>query len=141
MKTRTDGLLKDLPLGARYRLFPFLKEDILRNAAGAADLIIARSGSSLFEFALWGIPSILIPLPIARDDHQKENAYSYARVGACIVMEEANLKPELLYHLVDDTLSNPETLTRMKEGTRAFAHPDAAEKIATLLLSIGKSHA
>jgi UDP-N-acetylglucosamine--N-acetylmuramyl-(pentapeptide) pyrophosphoryl-undecaprenol N-acetylglucosamine transferase len=141
MKTRTEAMLKDDPNATRYRLVPFLNEVALRDVAAVGNFIIARAGSSLFEFALWGIPSLLVPLPIAREDHQKENAYSYARTGACIVMEEANLKPELLYRLVDDTMSNPETMNRMREGTKVFAHTDAAEKIANLLISIGQSHA
>jgi UDP-N-acetylglucosamine--N-acetylmuramyl-(pentapeptide) pyrophosphoryl-undecaprenol N-acetylglucosamine transferase len=140
MKTRTDGILKESSYPDRYRLYSYLPEEILRNAAAVAKLIIARSGSSIFEFALWGIPSILIPLPIAREDHQKENAYSYARTGACVVVEEANLKPEILYHLIDDSFAHPETLEKMRAGCQTFAHPDAAEKIAALLLSIGKSH-
>lgn len=140
MKTRTDALLMESPGRGRYHLQAFLNEPTLRQVALQGNLIIARAGSSLFEYALWGIPSILIPLPIAREDHQKENAYSYARTGGAIVLEEANLKPELLYHTIDDTLMNPEVIQRMKEGTKAFAHTDAGMKIANLLISIGQSH-
>ena len=49
MKKRSEGLLFENPLFGRYKLFPFLDQENLKHAAGAADLILARSGSSLFE--------------------------------------------------------------------------------------------
>jgi UDP-N-acetylglucosamine--N-acetylmuramyl-(pentapeptide) pyrophosphoryl-undecaprenol N-acetylglucosamine transferase len=82
----------------------------------------------------------LIPLPIARDDHQRENAYSYARTGAATVIEEANMKGQLFFSVIESLMSDPEKLDKMKEGTRNFTKPDAAEKIASALLSIALRH-
>jgi UDP-N-acetylglucosamine--N-acetylmuramyl-(pentapeptide) pyrophosphoryl-undecaprenol N-acetylglucosamine transferase len=109
-------------------------------AAGAADLIISRGGSTIFEIALWGIPSIIIPLSTAAEDHQRKNAFSYSRSGAATVIEETNLTPHILTAEVDRILSNKELLEKMKNAAKDFAHPDAAIHIAEALIAIGLKH-
>jgi UDP-N-acetylglucosamine--N-acetylmuramyl-(pentapeptide) pyrophosphoryl-undecaprenol N-acetylglucosamine transferase len=140
MKKRAEGALTGNPNAERYRPFGYMDSRTLRSAAAAASLVISRAGSSIFEIALWGKPSILIPLPIARGDHQKENAYSYARTGAATVIEEANLRPGLLKSVIDSLINNPEKLRTMSEATSQFARTDAAEKIARALLAIAQGH-
>jgi UDP-N-acetylglucosamine--N-acetylmuramyl-(pentapeptide) pyrophosphoryl-undecaprenol N-acetylglucosamine transferase len=140
MRKRAAGVFGDNPLKHRYQPKSFLDADELRLAAKAANLVISRAGSTIFEIALWGVPSILIPLRIARDDHQRENAYSYARTGAATIIEEQNLKPELFSSVIDAILSDPERQRVMVEGTKKFAKIDAADKIAQALLSIAAKH-
>ena len=140
MRKRAAGALGDDPLRGRYHPVPFLDEKELRLAAKGASLIISRAGSTIFEIALWGIPSILIPLRIARDDHQRENAYSYAQTGAATIIEEQNLKPELFSSVIDAILTDPVRQATMIEGTKKFATTDAADKIAQALLSIAAKH-
>lgn len=140
MKKRAAGMLPNNAHAHRYRPFAFLESSQLRLAAKASTLVISRAGSSIFEIAIWDKPSILIPLPIARDDHQRENAYSYARTGACTVIEEANLKPELLFSVIESIMSDVPTQMKMIEGAKQFTKPDASEKIAQVLLSITTHH-
>jgi UDP-N-acetylglucosamine--N-acetylmuramyl-(pentapeptide) pyrophosphoryl-undecaprenol N-acetylglucosamine transferase len=140
MRKRAAGVFGDSPLKNRYQPKSFLDADELRLAAKAASLVISRAGSTIFEIALWGVPSILIPLRIARDDHQRENAYSYARTGAATIIEEQNLKPELFASIIDSVLSNHERQEKMKEGAKQFVKIDAADKIAQALLSIAAKH-
>ncbi len=140
MKKRAAGLLAGNPLAHRYRPFPFLESTQLRLAAKASTVVISRAGSAIFEIAIWEKPSILIPLEIARDDHQRENAYSYARTGACTVIEEANLKPELFFSVIESIMTDPERQRKMIQGSQEFTKEDAAEKIATVLLSIATHH-
>jgi UDP-N-acetylglucosamine--N-acetylmuramyl-(pentapeptide) pyrophosphoryl-undecaprenol N-acetylglucosamine transferase len=109
-------------------------------AAGAATLIISRAGSSIFEIASWGVPSIIIPITNSNGDHQRKNAYSYARAGACEVIEENNLSPHVLSADIDKLIANKEKLEQMKKNALAFASPDAAEKIARAALDIALSH-
>jgi UDP-N-acetylglucosamine--N-acetylmuramyl-(pentapeptide) pyrophosphoryl-undecaprenol N-acetylglucosamine transferase len=140
MRKRAAGVFGENPLKNRYQPKSFLDADELRLAAKAASLVVSRAGSTIFEIALWGVPSILIPLRIARDDHQRENAYSYARTGAATIIEEQNLKPELFSSVIDAILSDPERQRVMVEGTKKFAKIDAADKIAQALLSIAAKH-
>ena len=68
----------------------------MKMAAGAATIIISRAGSTLFEIASWGVPSILIPFTNSNADHSRKNAFSYARAGACSVIEEMNMTANIL---------------------------------------------
>jgi len=126
----------------RYHLFPYLNESQLRAASKITDLIIARAGAgTIFEIANWGIPSILIPLENSAQDHQRENAYSYARNNTGIVLEENNLTPNVLASEIKKLLSEEKKLGAMKEAAKEFAKPDAAKKIAEEILNLALEHA
>lgn len=133
-------LLKDNQYSLRYKPIPFLNNLSTRMAAGSADLIISRAGSAIFEIASWNIPSIIIPITNSNGDHQRKNAFNYARAGACEVIEEENLKPHLLIAEIDRLMNNKERLSQMAENAKNFASPDAAEKIAEEALKIALSH-
>ncbi len=140
MKKRAEEALHENINAQRYHPVAFIESRQLRIAAKGAMLVISRAGSTIFEIAHWGLPSILIPLPIARDDHQRQNAYSYARTGAAIVLEEQNLKPEIFFTTIDSLMNDEERRARMALATKTFAKDDAAKKIAQALLVIATKH-
>lgn len=125
---------------SRYKVYPFLNNVQTKMFGGAVDLVISRSGSSLFEIAAWGKPSILIPYRHAHGDHQRKNAYHYARTGACTVIEEENLTPSILLNQIENILNNKERYTAMSEHAKSFYKPDAARIIATEAVSIAIAH-
>ncbi len=121
-----------------YHAFEFLDEAGLRDFYVTSDLIISRSGaSSIFEIAAWGKPSILIPIQNSAQDHQRKNAYEYAAAGACIVIEEPNLSPHVLFAEIKKVLDNPELLATMRAAAQKFSRIDAAELIAREILKLG----
>lgn len=129
------------PIAERYKPFGYLNDLALRMSAGTASLVVSRAGAgNIFEIAAWGLPSIIIPLKNSAQDHQTKNAFSYARSGAAVVVEENNLTPRLLLSEIDRILGNEQTLHKMKEAARAFGRPDAAKIIANALLDIALSH-
>jgi len=138
--SRAKLVLEDSPNSARYVPIAYLNNLATRMAAGAATLVISRAGSSIFEIASWGLPSIIIPITNSNGDHQRKNAYNYARTGACEVVEESNLAPHVLVAEIDKLVSNQEKLNQMRKSALAFASPDAAEKIAQAALDIALSH-
>lgn len=121
----------------RYHEFGFLEESPLRDFYAAADLIVSRAGSSIFEIAAHGKPSILVPLSHAAQDHQRKNAAEYAVRGAAVVVEEGNLSPHVLLAEIRKLLADPMRLAKMGESAKLFAHADSAELIAVELLKIG----
>jgi len=137
VKAESDVVLEKSAKRERYRLSPFLKAGELRHAAGAADIVVARAGSMLFEIAAWHIPSLLIPLPHAAQDHQRKNAYEYAQSGAAEVIEETNLKPYLLLAEIRQLLADKDRMQEMRIAAQKFARLDAADKIARELLQLG----
>lgn len=124
----------------RYKTFAYLGDQPLRMLAGSASLIISRAGSTIFEIAFWGIPSIIIPIPEDVSHDQTKNAFSYARSGAATVIEQANLTKNLLVSEINRIMSNPELAKNMSAAAKEFGRPDAAVIIADALLDIGLSH-
>jgi UDP-N-acetylglucosamine--N-acetylmuramyl-(pentapeptide) pyrophosphoryl-undecaprenol N-acetylglucosamine transferase len=140
VKSRSSLVLENSEYKGHYVPLPYLNNLATRMAAGAATLIISRAGSSLFEIASWGVPSIIIPITNSNGNHQRKNAFSYARAGACEVIEEGNLSSHVLIAEIDRLIQNKERLAQMKEHALAFASPRAAEKIAQEALNIALSH-
>lgn len=121
-----------------YHPAGFLSEEQMRSALALADLLISRAGATaIYEIAAGGKPSILIPLQNAAQDHQRENAYQYAKSGAAVVIEEDNFTPSVLTHEIATLMADRERRAKMGEAARAFARPDAASVIAQELLTLG----
>lgn len=134
-------ILEDHPHKARYKPYNYLNSLAMRMSSGAATIAVSRAGSgAIFELATWGLPAILVPIPTEISHDQHKNAFSYARTGAAIVIEENNLTPNLLISEVQRLIEHPEIREKMKDSGLAFAKPGAAHAIAELLLSIGVSH-
>lgn len=125
---------------ARYFATPYLNNLNTRMAAGISNLVISRAGSAIFEIASWGIPSIIIPITNSNGDHQRKNAYNYARAGACQVIEESNLTKHLLMSEIEKLLENKEKINQMKQNAFSFAKNNAAEKIAQTAINIALTH-
>jgi UDP-N-acetylglucosamine--N-acetylmuramyl-(pentapeptide) pyrophosphoryl-undecaprenol N-acetylglucosamine transferase len=118
-----------------YHLFSFLKEEELKQAYAAAQIIVSRAGaSSIFEIAALGKPSILIPLPESAQNHQFRNAYYYGETGACLVMEESNLTPHYFLEKLKFIAYRPDEIKKMEIAATAFSKPLAAKIIAEYLL-------
>lgn len=127
-------------LGARieeYHVYPLLDEGRLRDAYLLADVVISRAGGTIFEIAAWGKPAILVPLKNSAQNHQRENAYEYARAGAAAVIEEDNLTPRLLLHEIDKMAADKERMKRMGEAAQRFARIDGTKVIAEEMLQLG----
>lgn len=124
----------------RYHIVDYMKSLDLKAAAGAADLIISRAGSAIFEIALWGKPSIIIPIPQEISHDQRDNAYSYARAGACAVIEEKNLTQGVFMAEIDRIMSNSAIKEGMSKAAKAFARKDSATLIANEIVAIALEH-
>ncbi len=124
----------------RYRPVAFLNNLSTRMASGASSLVISRAGSALFEIASWGLPSIVIPITDSHGDHQRKNAFNYARVGACEVIEESNLTPRVLLSIIDKLMSMPTKREEMSKHAKEFFSPNASEIIAQGAIDIALSH-
>jgi len=101
----------------------------------ASDLVVARSGGSVFEVAAHGRPMILIPYPHATADHQTENAHHFERAGAAIVIRDAELTGPRLAQEVGALLGDRGRLAAMARASAELARPEAAREIAHELLA------
>ncbi len=140
VKGRADVVLSNNRKRDRYVPFSFLDPLQIKQASGAASIIISRAGSTIFEIASWGVPSILIPFTESNADHSKKNAFTYADAGACSVVEEMNMTANILSSEIDRIVDDKETWQQMAHNAKTFNKPDAALKIARELVDIALSH-
>lgn len=120
---------------SRWRVAAFL--DDMPRQFGESDLVLARSGAStVAELAAAGKPAVLIPFPQAADDHQRKNADVMAQAGAAQLIIEASLTPDLLQQALADLLAQPGKLQEMSDRAKTLAHPDAAERIAAMAMTL-----
>lgn len=117
-----------------YRVVP--ETERFGAALSAVDLVLARSGSSVWEIAAAGRPAVFVPYPFATGDHQAANARHFVNAGGAIMIRELDLDqvPELVRSLLDDDVR----LERMSKAMLAAAKPDAADVIADELVALGR---
>lgn len=125
-----------------YKLYPSLYGDQLADVLACADLIISRAGlNTLFEIALLGKPSIIIPYPYAAGNHQEKNAKYFEKEGAIALIGEDDLNSELLARKINELFESPDKLkglggNNLKIGRRL--NENASQKILKELLAIKK---
>lgn len=127
-------------IGADATLSTFF-DDVPERLA-AAQLVICRSGASTAaELATIGRPAILVPYPFAMDDHQTANARAIAASGGGWLMPQSELTPEVLASRLEHLYTRPSVLVEAAGAARATAHPDAADRLADLVLALAGQEA
>ena len=119
---------------AHWRVEAFLTDMPAQYAA--ADVVLARSGSTVAELCAAGKPSLLVPFPQAADDHQRKNAEVLVASGAAEMLLQADVTPESLESALLGLLSDPARRQAMAERARALGRPGALERIAGMVLRL-----
>ena len=127
--------LRERPHGPLYDLREYLDRDAFARALAACDLVVGRSGGSIFEIAAPGRPAILVPYPQAAADHQRSNAEWMARGGAAIIVADEELSGPRLAAEVGGLLGDPARLDVMARASLALARPAAAQEVAATILA------
>lgn len=136
------SLVSDEALLARYHPTDFMDAETFSQAYAASRIVVSRAGStSIFEIAVAGKPSIIIPIPETVSHDQRTNAYAYARTGAATVMEEGNLRDGLLAGEIMRIMDDQAVYAEMAGAAQAFATRNAGDTIANILMTISESHA
>ena len=122
-----------------YIPVPFLTSQELADALALAEVVVSRAGAgSITELAAIGKVVILVPLLSAANDEQRMNAYEVARFGGALVLEEGNLGEHLFLSKVEELLANADLRAKMSEKIKLFYNPEAANAIASGILSLVK---
>ena len=100
-------------------------------------LVIARAGAStVAELTAVGRPAILVPYPFATDDHQTANARALADAGGALLVPQPDFTAASLAELLAGLLAAPDRLCALSGAALGFGRPDAAERLADLVLSL-----
>jgi UDP-N-acetylglucosamine--N-acetylmuramyl-(pentapeptide) pyrophosphoryl-undecaprenol N-acetylglucosamine transferase len=110
--------------------------DPVADAYAAADLVIARAGSTVAGLAAWGLPAILVPLPSAAAGHQLSNAQALADAGAAVLLRQEILTGSTLARTISSLLDDPARMADLSARISARARPHAATSIATQALKL-----
>ncbi len=113
-------------------VFGFLRD--MGAAYASAAVALSRAGAaSCAELAAFGVPAFYIPYPFA-GNHQRLNALALDRAGAAITRNQDSLTVNGLADRLGALLANPAERARMKAAALKAAIPDAANRLADLLV-------
>lgn len=117
---------------SKARIEPFLHD--MRAAYEWADLMICRAGAlSIAEITAVGVPAILVPYPLAVDDHQTVNARFLADLRGAILLSQADFEPRLMGTLLSELMTNRLRLLNMATIARGERRSDSVEQICKVL--------
>jgi UDP-N-acetylglucosamine--N-acetylmuramyl-(pentapeptide) pyrophosphoryl-undecaprenol N-acetylglucosamine transferase len=106
-----------------------------------ASLVICRAGAStVAELTVIGRPAILVPYPHAMDDHQTANAAALTEAGAGWLIANAEFTPDALAKRLSALLADPVPLARAATAAFTLGRPDAAERLADLVLRLAPAN-
>ena len=114
------------------RVLPYIAP--IAEAYATADLALVRGGMmGSSELCAWGVPTVIVPLPSAAQDHQTANARVLEVAGAAVHLPERDLTVAALERVVGGLLADRARLAAMAAAAKARGRPDAAAAIATHL--------
>ena len=118
---------------------PGIREELrdMARRLATTHLVIGRAGASTCsELAVAALPSLLIPLKIAMDDHQRFNALSLVEAGGAEMVLEDEATVERLTAALLALLGDPARLAAMSAGARSAALPDATVELADMVEAV-----
>ena len=126
-------------LAGRYALTRFVGPEI-GDVYALADLVVGRSGAgTVTEVCALGKPAIFVPLVPTSGDEQTRNAARLVNSGAALVIRQDELSGERLLRAVEELVRNPGRLQSMGRCAKELAQPNAAMKLAELVVELGRA--
>lgn len=114
--------------------------DEMHHAYSAADVAVARAGaSSVFELAVFGVPTIFVPYPFAADDHQRLNVESLRGAGRAVVLADSELGGGRLAAEIRSLIENPGRRSEMSRGMMDWVKSDAAGAAADRIVTTAQT--
>jgi UDP-N-acetylglucosamine--N-acetylmuramyl-(pentapeptide) pyrophosphoryl-undecaprenol N-acetylglucosamine transferase len=132
-KLRADAAQAYRDAGVTASVEPFIAD--MAGAYAWADLVVCRAGAlTLAELCAAGVGSVLVPFPQAVDDHQTRNAeYLVERGAAVLLRQDEQLAPKLR-DVLRELATDPPRRRGMAEAARRLARPDAAARVADIVM-------
>jgi UDP-N-acetylglucosamine--N-acetylmuramyl-(pentapeptide) pyrophosphoryl-undecaprenol N-acetylglucosamine transferase len=108
-------------------------DDMVKSFANA-DLIVCRAGATTSaELVAAGKAAIMVPFPLAADDHQRKNAEALQSAGGARMVLQRDLTGEKLAKDILSLMANPNEISQMETASRGMARRDAAAATVDLM--------
>jgi UDP-N-acetylglucosamine--N-acetylmuramyl-(pentapeptide) pyrophosphoryl-undecaprenol N-acetylglucosamine transferase len=131
-RMREDAARAYADAGVDASIEPFIAD--MAAAYAWADLVVCRAGAlTLAEVCAAGIGSVLVPFPQAVDDHQTKNARYLVERGAAVLLPQTEGLAERIAETLR-ALATRDELLKLAGAARAIARPDAAARVADVIL-------
>ncbi|AJZ50486.1 undecaprenyldiphospho-muramoylpentapeptide beta-N-acetylglucosaminyltransferase [Xanthomonas citri] len=132
-KLRAEAEAAYAQAGVNASVEPFIAD--MAAVYAWADLVVCRAGAStLAELCAAGVGSVLVPFAAAVDDHQTCNAEYLVGANAAVLLKQDDSLPVRLQQVLQTLLADPARRLSMANAARTLAKPDAAERIADIIL-------
>jgi UDP-N-acetylglucosamine--N-acetylmuramyl-(pentapeptide) pyrophosphoryl-undecaprenol N-acetylglucosamine transferase len=146
---KTQARVRELGLGPDYQVTAYLNTAALVSAFREASLVVARSGGTLAEVAVFGLPSVLIPLPKSANDHQFQNAVEFESMDAATILcQPSDLRegrgtadPAGLAMALADWIQGGARRERARLNLAEWDIADSAQRILSILERANSHHA
>jgi UDP-N-acetylglucosamine--N-acetylmuramyl-(pentapeptide) pyrophosphoryl-undecaprenol N-acetylglucosamine transferase len=134
-KLRADAEAAYAQAGIAASVEPFIAD--MAAAYAWADLVVCRAGAlTLAELCAAGVGSVLVPFPQAVDDHQTRNAEYLVERGAAVLLPQDDALADRLLDCLRELRADPGQRFAMAEAARSLAKPDAAARVADIVLDV-----
>lgn len=123
-------LISEKKYPSNVKIVPYIEN--MTRIMKKTDIVVSRAGAStLSEIIALKIPSILIPSPYVPNNHQYKNALDLIQAKAAILLEEKELKGDILVRTIDTLINDDKTILQMKQNLKTIDIPNSATKIVT----------
>lgn len=124
--------IKEKSFPSNVHVVPYLEG--MTRVMKKTDLMVSRAGAStLSEMIALEVPSILIPSPYVPNNHQYVNAQDLVKSGGALLVEEKELKGDIIVRMIDDLFQQPSKLETMRRSLRKLQKNDSATHIYGIL--------
>jgi UDP-N-acetylglucosamine--N-acetylmuramyl-(pentapeptide) pyrophosphoryl-undecaprenol N-acetylglucosamine transferase len=127
-------------LGGTLDIRSFAKPAEMQLLLAAADIVVTRASATFLQ-ELAGLEKPIIAIPARQLGDQHKNAELYRVAGAAVVLTDDQLEEGLLGPTISELVSDPARQEAMADRLGQFAKPEAAQKVAELIMSVVQTKA
>ena len=114
----------------------YFNEDI-SDRMSKSNICITRAGAStLAELVFLNLPSVAIPLPTSKDNHQFENAFFYNEIGCNWILNQNEIKDETLTNKLFNIIDNKDEFLAKKKNMKNFSYQNTWNNINQKIISV-----
>ncbi len=107
--------IKQINFPKNIKVVPYV--DKITRVMKKTDIMVTRAGAStLSEIIALKIPSIIIPSPYVTNNHQYKNALDLVKNNAALMIEEKDLKGDIIVREIDNLLKDKPKLENIKQN-------------------------